>query len=149
MADHPDIGPVGTKPAGKSSGPNHYRWRGGAPKPVPELRRTNAKASAARYPERRRAREKVKDAVRAGKLARVRTLLCVDCGEGARAYDHFAGYDKPLTVEPTCFKCHGKRSRERGEHKLNGRKRVTPSLKGADRLPDDLEWKQMPEQVHA
>lgn len=101
-------------------GEQHYRWRGGNPAPDPEKRRANAKASAARYPERRRAREKVKDAVRRGDLAPIKSCLCVDCGAQAHAYDHAFGYDKPLQVEPVCSKCHGRRSRERGEHRRIG-----------------------------
>ena len=98
-------------------GSRHYRWRGGNPRPDPEKRRANARASAKRYPERRRAREKVKDAVRAGVLPSVKSQRCVDCGLQAQAYDHAFGYDRPLDVEPVCYKCHGKRSRKRGEHK--------------------------------
>ena len=123
-------------------GSNHPRWRGGNPQPVAELRRQHAKASANRYPERRRAREIVKDAVRRGDLAPIKTQTCFDCGDQACAYDHFDGYDKPLSVQPVCSKCHGRRSRERGEHKLNGRKRVTPSLKGA--TLDGREWREFP-----
>lgn len=33
-------------------------------------------------------------------------------------YDHAHGYDKPLEVEPVCFKCNGKRSKARGEHRV-------------------------------
>lgn len=93
-------------------GENHYRWSGG---PDPAKRRANAKASSARYPERRQAREKVKDAVRSGKIPPAKMLSCVDCGESAKRYDHFAGYDKPLEVQAVCYRCDGKRVRARGE----------------------------------
>jgi hypothetical protein len=97
-------------------GAAHPRWRGGHPTPDPAKRRANAKASAARHPERRRAREQVKNAVRRGALAPVKTLACKDCGQPAQAYDHCKGYDHPLEVEPVCYKCHGKRAKARGEY---------------------------------
>ena len=98
-------------------GEQHYRWRGGNPTPDPELRRKNAKASSARYPDRRRAREKVKDAIRSGKLPQIKTQKCCNCGGDAKRYDHPRGYENALDVEPVCFKCDGMRSRARGEHK--------------------------------
>lgn len=119
-------------------GENHYRWRGGNPTPDPVKRRANAKASAARYPERRRAREKVKDAVRRGDLAPIKTCFCVDCGQPAQAYDHAYGYDQPLNVEPVCFRCHGTRSKARGEHKRLGKH-------AAGRLLDGREWNEFPQ----
>ena len=94
----------------------------------PERRRMAARASVAKFPERRRAREKVKDAVRSGRLMPVTSCICADCGQPAKAYDHFLGYALPLSVEPVCHVCHGKRSRGRGEHK-----------KAAGRLLDGVE----------
>jgi hypothetical protein len=82
----------------------------------PEARRRNAKASAARHPERRKAREKVKDAIRRGDLPPARERACVDCGARAAAYDH-RDHARPLDVESVCHECHGKRSRARGEHR--------------------------------
>jgi hypothetical protein len=81
----------------------------------PASRRACAKASAARHPERRRAREKVKDAIRRGDLLPAKALHCVDCGGTAAAYDH-ADHAQPLVVDAVCHQCHGKRSRARGEH---------------------------------
>lgn len=101
------------------SGASHWNWRGGSPKPDPEKRRRNAKASAKRYPERRAAREKVKDAIRRGDLLPVKQRACTDCGGPAKRYDHPRGYASPLDVEPVCFKCDGLRSRSRGEHRRN------------------------------
>lgn len=83
----------------------------------PAKRRAAARASEQRHPDRRRAREKVKDAVRSGKLPAIGSQACVDCGERAFAYDHYLGYSHPLAVQPVCSECHGKRSRVRGEHR--------------------------------
>lgn len=83
----------------------------------PESRRKNAKASSRKYPLRRRAREDVKHAIRRGDIPRAATLACVDCGRPAKQYDHHEGYNHPLSVQPVCNECHGKRSRKRGEHK--------------------------------
>lgn len=92
---------------------NYMRGR----KQDPERRRIAAKASAKRHPERRRARERVKDAVRAGRLTAAQWCKCIDCGMPARAYDHHHGYQHALEVVPVCHECHGRRSRSRGEHK--------------------------------
>jgi hypothetical protein len=117
-------------------GAAHYRWRGGNPKPDPEKRRANAKASAARYPERRRAREQVKDAIRRGDLPSAKMKMCRDCAAPAAAYDHHLGYDRPLAVEPVCHRCHGARSRARGEHR--GKRRAV-------RMLDGRTWDEFPE----
>jgi hypothetical protein len=112
-------------------GAAHHRWRGGSPLPDPEKRRANAKASAARYPERRRAREKVKDAIRRGDIPPAKDRVCVVCAAPARQYDHHLGYEFPLAVEPVCFACHGRRSRARGEHRVphvGARKRAAGDL---------------------
>lgn len=123
-------------------GPAHYRWRGGNPPPDPAKRRANAKASDLRHPERRRARERVKDAVRAGRLPRAKDVFCVDCGCAADSYDHPRGYEPPfdLDVEPVCYRCHGLRSRERGEHK--GPRAKSPVAGG--RELDGREWTEFP-----
>jgi len=100
----------------------------------PEKRRAAARPSASRRTERRRPREHVKDAIRAGQLAQISTQVCVDCGAQARAYDHHIGYQHPLEVQPVCFVCHGLRSRKRGEH---GKAR-------AGRILDGREWNEFP-----
>ena len=46
--------------------------------------------------------------VRAGRLPRVKTLKCVDCGSKASCYDH-RDYSKQLEVEPVCRSCNYKR----------------------------------------
>ena len=50
----------------------------------------------------------VKQAVKKGILASVKTLLCVDCGKNAQCYDH-RDYNKPLEVAPVCRSCNFKR----------------------------------------
>lgn len=47
-------------------------------------------------------------AVRKGLLPPVVSLVCVDCGAPAAAYDH-RDYSKHLEVEPVCVSCNGKR----------------------------------------
>lgn len=54
------------------------------------------------------ARQHVYIAVRSGILPCVRSLICVDCGDEARAYDH-RDYSKPLDVSPVCVRCNQKR----------------------------------------
>jgi hypothetical protein len=51
-----------------------------------------------------RAMAKVHYAVRLGKLPKVTTQICVDCGDRATAYDH-RDYEKPLDVVPVCRSC--------------------------------------------
>jgi hypothetical protein len=46
--------------------------------------------------------------VKNGALPRVKTMVCVDCGAQAEAYDH-REYSKPLDVEPVCHVCNHKR----------------------------------------
>lgn len=46
--------------------------------------------------------------VRAGRLPRVSTCRCVDCGSRAQVYDH-RDYFKPLEVQPTCRVCNKRR----------------------------------------
>jgi hypothetical protein len=105
-------------PAGKHNshirGDKHWKWRGG---PNAAHRRANAYASSKKYPEKRRARERVKDAIRREAIPPAKALNCVDCGQPANQYDHPRGYENALDIEPVCYKCHGARSRQRGEHK--------------------------------
>lgn len=61
------------------------------------------------YPEKRRSRQAVRDAITAGKLARPEILLCRICKKQAQEYHHnsYAPEDK-LIVYPLCQKCHQK-----------------------------------------
>ena len=86
----------------------------------PAKRRANARRSARRYPEKRRARERVKDAIRRGDLPRASACICSDCPRQATQYDHPNGYENALEVESVCDECHGLRSRRRGEHTIAG-----------------------------
>jgi hypothetical protein len=104
-------------------GEKHHAWRGGNPIPDPVKRRENAKSSAKLYPERRRARERVKDAIRAGVILPAKDHKCHDCPDRAVSYDHYEGYSEALKIQPVCHKCHGRRSRERGEHKKENSRR--------------------------
>ena len=53
----------------------------------------------------------VNHAVRAGNLAAVATLDCVDCGNQAHDYHHHNGYDESrwLDIVPLCRPCHNVR----------------------------------------
>lgn len=55
-----------------------------------------------------RAQRLVRDAVLSGAMPQASTLLCVDCGNWAKVYDH-RKYSEPLTVEPVCVSCNCKR----------------------------------------
>lgn len=65
-------------------------------------------AHSKKYPERRMARQKVKDAIKCGKLIRGN---CEKCGS-LKACAHHEDYSKPLDVRWFCHKCHAK------EHKV-------------------------------
>ena len=49
--------------------------------------------------------------LRSGRIPRINTKLCVDCGQQAEHYHHDKGYAKEhrLDVVPLCSKCHRKR----------------------------------------
>lgn len=61
-------------------------------------------------PDAYKAHNAVNNAVRDGKLPRVKTLSCAKCGVPAKHYHHYAGYapENHLTVEPLCITCHKK-----------------------------------------
>ena len=66
-----------------------------------------AKKDHNKFPERRRARSAVSNAVIANKLPRANTLFC-KCGNPARHYHHHLGYEPEhyFDVIPVCFICH-------------------------------------------
>ena len=62
-----------------------------------------------RHPERRKARQAVRDAITAGRLARPDLLSCRICKEHATEYHHNSYLPKDkLVVFPVCQKCHSK-----------------------------------------
>ena len=72
----------------------------------PERRRAKRRyqqAARKRHPERFKARAKVNNAIRDGKLER---KPCQQCGTTLRVQAHHADYTKPFEVEWLCFPCH-------------------------------------------
>ena len=62
----------------------------------------------ARHPNHRKAMIAVKNAIKAGKLARSNSRLCHYCPKPAKQYHHWHGYAKEhwLDVIPVCVSCH-------------------------------------------
>lgn len=54
------------------------------------------------------ARNRLNKAVRAGKIPHISTQTCTDCGNKARQYHHYLGYEPEnwYDVRPLCLKCH-------------------------------------------
>jgi hypothetical protein len=63
---------------------------------------------AERRPPQARAKDLVRNAIRAGRMAPATGQPCKDCGAPATRYDH-RDYSKPFTVEPVCSSCNSKR----------------------------------------
>ena len=63
-----------------------------------------------------KARSSVYVRVRNGQLSKPSSRKCAGCGKPAAQYDHPNGHSTNGKVEPVCMKCHGRRSRMRGEH---------------------------------
>lgn len=61
-----------------------------------------------RHKQKNRARGRVFDAVRSGRMPPASSLACVHCGEGAAEYHHHNGYDDEhsFDVIPLCVPCH-------------------------------------------
>lgn len=57
-------------------------------------------------PEKYRARQVIHNAVQRGKMPRVSTLFCKECGKKAESYHHYKGYEFKYDVIPLCKKCH-------------------------------------------
>lgn len=68
-------------------------------------RRKCGRKTAQKYPERNRARDAIKYAVRKGRLPRVRTQKCQMCEKTAQVYHHYLGYaiEHRLDVIPLCY----------------------------------------------
>ena len=62
----------------------------------------------AKHSEREKAKNKVHNTIRAGKLCGPKTLACYYCPKPAEQYHHWRGYDKKhwLDVVPVCKNCH-------------------------------------------
>jgi hypothetical protein len=54
------------------------------------------------------AKQEIFKAVRAGRLPKVKSLACIDCGNQAQCYDH-REYAKPLDVQAVCISCNKRR----------------------------------------
>ncbi len=82
-------------------------WRNG-PKPSPEsriaIRRKCERAQRKKFPEKFRARSKLKRAVREGKIHK--PDICSQCGLPGETNGHHADYSKPLDVIWLCRACH-------------------------------------------
>lgn len=78
-----------------------------------------------KHPVHQAARSRIDLDIRNGRRPPARDLACVDCGKQAAHYDHARGYEPPNDgyVEPVCHRCHGLRSRSRGEHQTPHSKR--------------------------
>jgi len=66
-----------------------------------------ARIAAVIYPQRTRARDAIKRAVKRGDI--IRPEVCDDCGLPGKIEAHHADYFKPLEVEFLCLRCHGLR----------------------------------------
>ena len=60
-------------------------------------------------PKKYRAHYKVRSAIKAGKLPKVSTLICIDCNKAVAQCYHHEDYEKPLDVVALCQACHMKR----------------------------------------
>lgn len=74
----------------------------------PKKRLLQTKRYEEAHPKRAYARYKIKKAVEMGKLAKIKTQICADCGAPAQEYHH-PDYDQPMYVIPLCQKCHYER----------------------------------------
>ncbi len=79
----------------------------------------NAKKNKLKWPEKQKARAKVRTNIDAGRMPNANTLICMDCGNRAREYDHYLGYEEAhwLDVQPVCSSCNKKREKNRRDAK--------------------------------
>jgi hypothetical protein len=87
--------------------------------PRPRISKKGSRFAPVRDGDKFQARARVNHLVDIGLLPDPDTLPCADCGDRKKrhTYDHYLGYAAAHQehVEPTCYKCHDKRSRQRGE----------------------------------
>ena len=82
------------------SGPNNHNWKGG----VSRNHYYYTKRSKAKYPEKNKAREILKYAIKKGEI--IRPNICPKCKKKKKIEGHHEDYSKPLEVEWVCRKCH-------------------------------------------
>jgi hypothetical protein len=83
--------------------------------------RFGPKPAPARSGDKRQARKRVNQLVKAGKIPHPKALPCHDCGhifaigERRHEYDHYLGYsaEHHRDVQPVCTSCHAQRERRR------------------------------------
>jgi len=89
------------------SGVNNPNWKGGISK---EHYRYNREARL-KYPEKNRAGDMFRYAVRTGKL--IRPTICSSCKKHFNMIEgHHEDYNKPLEVKWLCRKCHAREGKE-------------------------------------
>lgn len=79
----------------------------------PEKHRADNQKDRSKNPEKKRARDILKAAVKSGKVRK--PIFCDRCGHDGSIYrieGHHDDYSKPLEVLWLCSKCHGERHRE-------------------------------------
>lgn len=86
------------------------------------------------YRDKKRARDRVRSAVKYGKLSK--PVVCSDCGQPGKLQAHHADYSKPLDVTWLCFQCHLKHPTDKQRTPLNPRTRER--LKGAGQLDESI-----------
>ncbi len=76
--------------------------------PIRESHKKSCMRHDARYPEKKRARTAVSNAVRDDRLPKASEFECTGCGADAEEYHHHLGYSvvRWLDVIPLCRKCH-------------------------------------------
>lgn len=72
-----------------------------------EIRKNKIKKRYEKYPEKKKAKEAVKYAVKLGEIPKIKTQKCLCCDEQAIHYHHWS-YEKEhwLDVIPLCRTCH-------------------------------------------
>jgi hypothetical protein len=83
------------------------KWEANNLEKVVLAKRAKVKRFRKKYPEKYRAHQKVRYAIRSGKLPKPSDCTCAHCGVPAKEYHH-EDYSKPLDVIPICKSCHYK-----------------------------------------
>ena len=66
---------------------------------------------------KRLARAAIALAIKHNDIPAAKQMSCLDCGEPAVMYDHYAGYEESCfyKVQPVCRKCDGRRRSQNGQ----------------------------------